>query len=299
MKFGFGIGLVTAVFLVLSAETFAGANYVGTNLDSKTNLSFGMSYSRTKKSFSPSRKTGSIGKFLLKIDYSVDQERWPADLVVGFDLPIFWADKNATSRNNKFNFGNTSFSASMGARLSPNRDDPTWGYLFKFDLSLPTCFEIEALALQQTNVPLDLIRYGRGWASALPSFTAFTENGVVLLKLTVGFAYSYIVKKSAAATSAGRKDQNRFNIPIQTAFTYKMFENLSINAEYNTMILDRPTKKLVKVSTKNSRFRQFVTPSVSVNFDNGFGQVYFNIPVDAASRRTQIATPGVVLGMNF
>jgi len=290
---------LTLTFSLIAGSALATPYYVGTNVAPKNNLSGGFNYTPTKKTFSTTRKTGTITKYTFKGDYLFRQDRLPTNVRFGFDLPLYWADRDATNRKAGYGFGGVNLYASLGQRLSESVDDVTWGYLIKLDFYLPTTSDREALAVQKANVPLEMIRFGRGWASAQPTFTIFTENGDILLKAGAGVAYSYIVKNSAAAVSATRKDQNRYNIPIQAGATFKWSPDLAFNAEYNTMILDKPTRALMAVGTKNTRFRQLATVSVSGTWWNFLTQVYASVPVDAASRRTSIFNAGANLGVTF
>ncbi len=288
------IAFLIVTLFGFSASAFGASSFVGENIARKNNLTFGLGYTPTKKTFTPARKTGTAISFSAEGDYNFLE-----DYFAGFDLPIYLVDTIASTTKSRFSIGSTSVNVGLARRMINDPDQVSWGYALKLDLFLPTSLQKEAVTLQKLNVPLDLIRYGRGWASAQPFVTIFTDNSVILVKGGIGFAYSYIVKKSAAATSATRKDQNRMNIPIQAGLSYKLGSSLAINAEYNTMILDKPTRQLVAIGTKDTRFRQVLTPSVSGSIKHLDGQVYVNVPIDAASRRTHIVSPGIKVGFSF
>jgi len=285
--------LFLAVALVgVSFAASATPLYVGTNLSPKNNVSFGLGYTPTKKNFG-STKSGTITNYALKADYNAIES-----LAIGLDLPFYWANKNATGTKSRFGLGNMGLSANWNQRLNETSDDMAWGYSIALPVYFPTANKIETGVVQASSVALDLTRFGRKWTSVVPTAGLFIENEMFMAKVNTGLAFSYIGNKTAA-TVGTKKDKTRFNVPTQLGMSYKVMPNFAINAEYNTMFLDKSTKTAMTIGTKNSRFRQVATPSLSGNIEGMTGQVYANIPVDATSRKANAIAAGVNLGYMF
>ncbi len=288
--------LFLAVALVgVSLSASATPLYVGTNLTPQNNISFGFGYTPTKKAYGVTGKTGTITNYALKSDYNVIE-----NLALGLDLPFYWADKNAnitataTTAKAKFGLGNMGINANWNQRLNETSDDMAWGYSVALAAYFPTAVKDETVAVQTSNVALDLHRYGRKWSSIIPTAGLFIENEMFMAKINTGVGYSYIGKKNR-----GPGDQSRFNVPSQLGLSYKVMPNFAVNAEYNTMFLDKTTKAEMAIGTKQARLRQVATPSLSGNFEGIMGQAYVNLPVDSTSRKANALAAGVNLGYMF
>jgi len=289
---------IKALFLavaVVGASFTASATplYVGTNLTPKNNVSFGLGYTPTKKNFTGT-ETGTITNYAVKADYNALES-----LAIGLDLPFYWANKKATGTKSRFGLGNMGLSANWNQRLSATSDDVAYGYSISVPVYFPTANKNETGVVRRSSVALDLVRFSQKWTSVVPTAGLFIENEMFMAKFNSGLAFSYISKDSLAIAGLTGRDKSRFNIPTQLGLSYKVMPNFSVNAEYNTMYLDKSTKTQVAIGAKQSRFRQVASPSISGNFNEMTGQVYANIPVDATSRKANAVAAGLNLGYTF
>ncbi len=248
----------------------------------------GFGYTPTKKTFSATNDTGTITTYALKGDYNVME-----NLAVGLDLPFYWGNKKALGKS-RFGLGNMGINTNWNQNLNASTDDFGWGYSISLSAYFPTANKAETGAMADANPTLDLPRYARGWTTVTPMAGLFVQNEWFSAKGNIGMGYT-LARKKYTATG----DKNRFNTPAQLGVSFRAMPELAINAEYNTILLDKATQNEASIGTQSRRFRQTITPSISGEFANVVGQVYGNIPVDSTTRKASAFSAGLNVGYTF
>lgn len=278
-----GVGLMT--MSALQAAPY----YVGKQLNPENNITLGFTDTPTKSDAAlTGSSTGNIAAFELKGDYNV-----MPNLALGANVPFYMLNKKATATGeSRTTLGNIGMTINWNTDLSTATSDFRWGYSAAVDTYLPTSKKTEAAVLAFANPSVDLYTYHTKATTVHPRLGLYFDNERFYAKTNVGYGFMYVSNGNAA--SGGSNDKSRNTITWHNAFTWKAMSNLNCNLEYNAIALDTPTR-----AEKNTQYRHTVTPSLSGDYNNVVGQVFANIPLDAATRKIQKVAFGANIGYQF
>lgn len=283
-----GLGLVGA------SAVEATPYYVGKHLTPRNNVSLNFQDTPTKERSAQNLDTGNIAAFELNANY-----RPIENMPVGLELPFYTATKDATGTGeSRSALGNIGLSFGWDDVLSASTDDYEWGYSVALDSHLPTSRKTEAAVVAAANPTTDLYSYADRTTTISPRAGLFIQNDMFMAKTNFGYGYHYASDKAFSGRIRTAGDNNLNTFTWQTAATWKAMPYLNANLEYNTLITDKQTARLIN-ATREKRYLHAISPSVSGEYDQVAGNIYVNVPLDKATRDVQNVAFGLNVGYMF
>lgn len=267
--------------ILVATSVTAAPYYVGENLRTPNNITLGFSDTPTKKDVGVRDKTGNIMALELKGNYNV----WES-LSLGANLPFYMVSKNATTTGKSKSFvGNIGLGAAWAPVMQASRMNLSWGYHLGLDAWMPTSRKLQASEVGAANPTIDLFRYQAKATTIAPRLGAFVGQDKWSAKANASYAYVY-------QSGNGVTDRNRTAFTTQIGGSFNALPNLHINAEWNSIYLD-------KQLGGNKKFRHAVAPSISGNYQSVAGNLFASIPLDSTTRDITNVTFGLNVGYVF